>query len=484
MLIPPPPIPTGLALANMVAQVGSDGTVTGGIAASWNAVTDPQFDHYQVRISLDAGVHWLNQVAAITSASWTGLTVGATATVQVASVTRLGTYSAFSASQTLVVTGTASSPSAPTGLSVVGGIKNIFVQWTDPPNPDLAYTEVWIDLFGSTVATGGIAIGGNSFTSNTSLPASFVGSLIYDMSGSGAIPAGTTILSIVGTTVTISANVVSPGVAVSETLWMTQTSQPNSFIWATSRSRAVVISHEGFLSGGTLYVWVRSVNTSGLQSGFTGSAHDTLKQVGTIDIQANSVTSNLIAANTIVAGDIAANTITSTQIAAGTITGDRIAAGTITAATGNIGNLAVNTLQIANAAVTIPVFNKEIINLNWSGSPQGYTPVTITATVQANDSVTVMVQCVFELYQVANSAITAQIDASPDGTNYTTVDVITTPIVSSVGATITLTAQQTLINGTGSPISKTLWIRPAFTGTVANAGFVYSVSTLLTGTKR
>ena len=103
-------VSAGLALANMVAQTELDGTVTGGIAASWNAVTDPQFDHYQVRISLDANAHWLDQVAAITSASWTGLTVGATATVQVASVTRLGTYSAFSASQTLVVTGTASHP--------------------------------------------------------------------------------------------------------------------------------------------------------------------------------------------------------------------------------------------------------------------------------------------------------------------------------------------------------------------------------------
>ena len=92
-------------------------------------------------------------------------------------------------------------------------------------------------------------------------------------------------------------------------------------------------------------MWARSVNTSGLQSDFTGSAHDTLKQLGTINIKANSIR-QIKLPQIQSSRERPATKIAHTQIAIGTITGDRIAAGTITAATGDMGDLAVDTLQI------------------------------------------------------------------------------------------------------------------------------------------
>ena len=102
------------------------------------------FQAYYARLSIDGGTHWLSQATGLPTASWSSLPIGATATVQIASVSRLGSTSAFTASQALTVSGTATNPGAPTITSAIGGFKSVLLTWTNnPPNADYAYTEIW-----------------------------------------------------------------------------------------------------------------------------------------------------------------------------------------------------------------------------------------------------------------------------------------------------------------------------------------------------
>lgn len=68
--------------------------------------------------------------------------------------------------------------------------------------------------------------------------------------------------------------------------------------------------------------------------------------IGTVNIQANAITANLIQANAITAGKIAANAVTATNIAAGSIIAGKIAAGAVTAT-----NINVTTLSAVTATI-------------------------------------------------------------------------------------------------------------------------------------
>ena len=135
--------PTGLSLADTVT-VNADGTINAGVAAAWTDMSaQPSFSHYEVQYQINAG-GYRGQVATTNSWSLGNLKVNDTVSVKLRSVTRLGSYSAFSSVVTIGVTGTSATPNAPTGLVTTAGFRVVGLQWTNPVStPDLYYTEIY-----------------------------------------------------------------------------------------------------------------------------------------------------------------------------------------------------------------------------------------------------------------------------------------------------------------------------------------------------
>ncbi len=288
-----------------------DGTIISRMRVTWQSPAEPNLSGYEIRYKRAS------------EATYSSVSVPPDATVHTIApvndgdeysigVRALGIGPARSpwASITHTVIGKTAPPAAPTGLTATPAMDAVLLKWNNPPDQDLAGTEVWEAAVNDrTQALLLDTVGGNTYTRAAAGGASTTRRYwvrAKDTSGnySPFHPLGAT-AGIAGTPNSIPASTI-PRVDVLP---------PNNADY-----NLVLLN-----SNNKLYRW--AIPPTGTPGWVTWTA-------GT-DILAQTVTADQLAANSVVAGKIAANAI---------VAGD-----------GVIGALAVQTLQLANQAVTIPV---------------------------------------------------------------------------------------------------------------------------------
>jgi hypothetical protein len=151
-----PGVPTNLTLVN-TATVQSDGTVVAGVAAGWDPpAASPNLANYNVEFSTNGGTTWQSYITGNTAYPFPAV-VGVTVFARVAAVSNLGAVSAFDGPISILVTGQTSPPGMPTNLTALGGFKVVGLMWVNPPNPDIAYVNVYantVNVQGSSILVG------------------------------------------------------------------------------------------------------------------------------------------------------------------------------------------------------------------------------------------------------------------------------------------------------------------------------------------
>jgi hypothetical protein len=146
--------PTGISFTVGAEQQGDGTWISFGVIA-WTASQDPLFDQYEVQWRLHTG-----------PGAWSSLRLGPDTTshrispipantaydVQVRAVRTSGPfYSAWDQALDIASVGKTTAPPAPTSLTVIGGYRQIAIDWHASAENDIAWYEVW--EFTSTGAT-------------------------------------------------------------------------------------------------------------------------------------------------------------------------------------------------------------------------------------------------------------------------------------------------------------------------------------------
>jgi hypothetical protein len=413
----PPGVPTGLTLANVVIS-GHDY-----VAAGWTAVTSVNVASYVLQYSINGGTPTTITGIAVTTYQIGPLTAGETVLVQVASVSNLGAQSAFSAAASITVTGTASTPNAPSDLVVTPGLHEVLLSWVNPANPDLAFIQVWmattdqlssatnvldVDAPASSAVVPNLTSGDTYYFWINAVNTSGIDSLYNSPANSGT--AATTI-QINGGTDIVPASIVNAAMATNS------------------------ITTTNILPG--------SIETPQLAAGAVTAANIEAGTITSAQIAADTITGGNIAAGTIVADNIGAEQITAAAMAANSITAANAALAAESVGTANIQNLAVNTLQIAGQAITVPVFAT-----GGAFTGNGAFQTVLSASITVNSAVNgeyVSIACICILNQQASASAAWEVQIVLEGT------VLATTVSTNVAQpTVTISAGYTL-TGDGSP---------------------------------
>lgn len=129
------------------AEQQKDGSWISFGVVSWSASADPFFDMYEVQYRLHAGPGpWVSWRCGPDTTSFRISPIQANTAydVQVRAVRTKGPfYSAWDQDLNTASVGKTTAPPAPTGLSVVGGYRQITLDWTASAENDIAWYEVW-----------------------------------------------------------------------------------------------------------------------------------------------------------------------------------------------------------------------------------------------------------------------------------------------------------------------------------------------------
>jgi hypothetical protein len=139
--------PSGVAIS-VGTQRQPDGTIVPFMEISWTASPDPLFDEYEVQWRLHTGPGaWQSQKLGPNVTSFTVIPVQPLTAfdAQVRAIRNQGGpfFSAWAQQLNVSTIFKTAPPPAPTGLSVVGGYRQITVDWTASAENDIAWYEVW-----------------------------------------------------------------------------------------------------------------------------------------------------------------------------------------------------------------------------------------------------------------------------------------------------------------------------------------------------
>lgn len=136
-----PAVPAGLALSSAVST-DTDGSQIVRLTASWSAVADSDFDHYE--ISLQEGAGDLIETAVGTALKYIFTVKGNTSyTAKIRAADKTGNRSAYSSTVSHTTTTDTTAPGLPTSISATAGFQLIKLTWTNPTAIDLSHIEIW-----------------------------------------------------------------------------------------------------------------------------------------------------------------------------------------------------------------------------------------------------------------------------------------------------------------------------------------------------
>lgn len=136
---------TVLPPINLLFQQGdyrANNQIRSYLVASWTQPDDPRISHYEYRVTTPSGgedAGWTTTYSA--SVEFDNLEVG-TWSIDVRCVTIDNRKSAYVTGD-IAVTGRTVPPGTPTSLAAATGLDQISLTWTNPPDIDLDYIEVW-----------------------------------------------------------------------------------------------------------------------------------------------------------------------------------------------------------------------------------------------------------------------------------------------------------------------------------------------------
>ncbi len=153
--------PSGVSFTVGAEQQKDGSWISFGVVA-WTASQDPLFDQYEVQWRLHTGPGAWNSVRlgpGTTSYRVSPIPANTAYDVQVRAVRTSGPfYSAWDQALNISSVGKTTAPPAPTSLSVIGGYRQITVDWVASAENDIAWYEVWEGATGATPPGGATKI--------------------------------------------------------------------------------------------------------------------------------------------------------------------------------------------------------------------------------------------------------------------------------------------------------------------------------------
>jgi hypothetical protein len=136
-----PNTPTGLAAPSAIIVIATDGTASVNTNLTWVASTTGIVTGYQIRYATAANPtnYQYVTVGIVTSTTLLGLALGTAYKIGIKALGIDGSSSAFSTDISYTTPATpVAGPTTPSGLTAIGGFRNIGLSWTANTEPDLA----------------------------------------------------------------------------------------------------------------------------------------------------------------------------------------------------------------------------------------------------------------------------------------------------------------------------------------------------------
>ena len=158
-----PATPSGLSVTPGTA-IDEDGHQYSQLDCSWDANSEDDFDHYELKYTIDGGTA-KTVTTAETSYLLGPVQANKSYSVQIRGVDRFGNASAYSSAESGTTAKDSQAPSDPTGVSTSSLFKSILIEWDNPSDSDLAYVEVYRASDGAGTGSTKIAeVRGTSYT--------------------------------------------------------------------------------------------------------------------------------------------------------------------------------------------------------------------------------------------------------------------------------------------------------------------------------
>lgn len=367
----------GLTITNLTASAGGrtqgDGTFINSAILNWDDVTNAYLDYYDIEWKTVSDTAYSATTSNLSIIELSPLIDGIQYTFRVRAVNMSGFRGEWS-EVLLTGGGDTTAPSVPTSVSATGGFRYITISWTNPPETDLNYVEVWENTTNNvgSAAKVGQASASEFVRSNLGISETkwyFVRAV--DFSGNTSdFSAGVS-----ATTTFVDDDDFANGIY---SLFTEQGLYAIRDVTSLPASGAFVGEKVFNRADGKLYQWTGAVweqvvggaeDFSDLEGSIAGAQIpdgliDTLKladdAVSAAKLANSAVTTDILAASAVTETKISNNAITTPKIAAGAVTASEIAAGSITSseiaantiAAGNIAAGAITADEIAANAIT------------------------------------------------------------------------------------------------------------------------------------
>jgi len=150
--------PTSVA-GSSGSYITPEGSAVGGILVEWTAAADAFVTGYEVQYSVASDNNWQPgaTVGNVTSAQISFLTVGESYDVRVRAVRTGGAASAWVTDTAITVSGDATVPSAPSGVSATAQPSAIKIDWTSPSDDDFRLSRLYRHTANDSSAASAIA---------------------------------------------------------------------------------------------------------------------------------------------------------------------------------------------------------------------------------------------------------------------------------------------------------------------------------------
>jgi len=128
--------------ATDTGSVNTDGVFSPAVELEWTASNDASVSNYELQYKVTTDATFNSYRTTQTTHTITGLRPGTQYTFRVRAINNVGRFSNF-ATVVHTVGGDTIATSTPTGLTATGHFKYISLEWTNPPEPDLAFIEIY-----------------------------------------------------------------------------------------------------------------------------------------------------------------------------------------------------------------------------------------------------------------------------------------------------------------------------------------------------
>lgn len=164
---------TGFEISNLVASGGgrlqSDGTFINSVILDWDAPANEFVEYYEVEWKPVADSNYNSTTSTATNIELSPLIDQIQYEIRVRVVSTNGIRGPWT-SVLFTGGGDVTAPSLPTAISAVGGFKYVTVKWTNPPESDFNYVEVWENATNTTVGATKVGISSGDTFQRTNLP--------------------------------------------------------------------------------------------------------------------------------------------------------------------------------------------------------------------------------------------------------------------------------------------------------------------------